>query len=176
MNPTITREQCQQLFETLYNDLLNIGVPLLEDTDRTLRFKKVAYYNGYTEWRLHNNGDKTNCVITLSTYLLYAPIDEIKSVICHELCHCTDSSGHDKKWKYYTKMVRERLGIEINQCYPQSYEVLISKLTNCYVLECTKCHSIITRHRKSDSVLHPEKYGCPYCNSSCCLKLVRSKT
>ena len=118
MNPTITREQCQQLFESLYNDLLNIGVPLLEDTDRTLRFKKVAYYNGYTEWRLYNNGDKTDCVVTLSTYLLYAPIDEIKSVICHELRHCTDSSGHDKKWKYYTKMVREKLGIEINQNYP----------------------------------------------------------
>ncbi len=56
--------------------------------------------------------------INISSWLLEVGVDkDIKNTIIHEILHTfEDTTGHDRKWRYYANMVNNKLGYHIDRC------------------------------------------------------------
>lgn len=96
--------------ETRLNELLveeitrakSVGIDL-KPINRKVKVANLRSSYGCNQW---SKGHKD--VINISKYYLDAPEEEIRTVICHEVCHSVrDSKGHDAKWRYAIRKMRD---------------------------------------------------------------------
>lgn len=94
----------------------------------------------------------------------------IRNTLIHELLHtCPGCLNHGQKWKAYARIVQNRFGYNIVRAGGDKDEASALEAARRekragyqtqYLLVCTKCGQEFIRYRKSNLVLHPEKYRC----------------
>ena len=121
-------------------------------------------------------------VIYISKFFLTAPEEEIRTVICHEVCHAVKGCmAHNEAWARATRVMR-KLYHYMNADYhlnPHPYSrgratcehTTIERAVK-YIIVCSnpKCTCKVTRARMCDLVKNINNYRCGRCKSS--LKLV----
>lgn len=126
--------------------------------------------------------------IYITKFFLHAPIDEIRTVIMHEVLHTIKGSrGHDKIWKNAAIKVRkfyDYLGGDYHLCstpysqdrrnYPHTQiEEKVDKNTAKYQLKCPKCGYIFYKTRMCSMVKKPNNYWHTTCGKN--YRLIRLK-
>lgn len=98
----------------------------------------------------------------------YAMNDEkqIEATLAHELVHTIyGCMNHGVKFKKYAAIVYDRLGIQVDTRASKE-QAEISGITDAkinhakYVIQCQECGTKIYRQKRSNLVLHPERYRC----------------
>ncbi len=83
------------------NRAKSVGIDL-KPINHKIKIANLRSCYGSNHW---SEGHKD--VINISKYYLEAPEEEIRTVICHEVCHSTrESNGHDVKWRYAIRKMR----------------------------------------------------------------------
>lgn len=115
--------------------------------------------------------------IYISKHYLNAPVEEIRTVICHEVCHAVKGSdGHDAMWQKAVRKMRS-LYDYVNADYhlnahPYSRSRGKREHTSMerkervvkYVVICTKCNHTYTRTKRSALIQNAGRYRCGVCN------------
>ncbi len=140
----------------------------------TVKLKNSKTYYGL------NCKSRGNSQIYISKYYLNAPEEELRSVICHEVCHSVKGSrGHDAIWRRAVMKMRRNYSYACADYHlnPHPYSTDRSECEHTemaemasgtrrinYVMVCTGCGCTINRTRMSDFVKHPENYYCRKCH------------
>lgn len=136
----------------------------------------------------HLKNSKYKYGIYITKYFLHAPIEEIRTVIMHEVLHTIiESRGHDSIWKAATKKVRENYNYVAGDYHlcdtpyasnRRNFEhTKIKEKENHekskYELKCPKCGHIFYRNRMSKIVKNPGNYWHIECGEN--YRLIRIK-
>ena len=121
--------------------------------------------------------------IHISSNYLNAPEEEIRTVICHEVCHSVKgSTGHDAVWRRAVKAMRSvydymNADYHLNlHPYGDSrryaeHTTMESVITDYkYTLICTKCGYEFHYKRLTNAIKHPSNYKHTTCGGSLKLK------
>lgn len=139
------------------------GCCIQEDPDKKTKYKehRIIHYRKYNK---HH--------IQVSKWLMELDDNIIKNTIMHEIIHCfEDCNNHGKEFKYYAKLINEKLGYDIkrlgdkekdfassNVAYDISKEIKYN-----YEISCPKCK--ITYYRQRLYKNFTKKYVCGICRS-----------
>lgn len=137
----------------------------------TVKLKNSKTYYGL------NCKSRGGSQIYISTYYLNAPEEELRTVICHEVCHSVKGSrGHDVIWRRALMKMRRYYNYACADYHlnPHPYSVdrggcehtpmaTTPRQIN-YIMVCIGCGNTINRTRMSDFVKHPENYYCTRCH------------
>lgn len=108
-------------------------------------------------------------IIEISQWLMELNEDIIKNTIIHELIHCIpDCNNHGSEFKYYAKLVNEKLGYNITRLGDKQKDYEKSNLIFKpeerkikYKIICKKCGQIYYRQRIDKKITR--KYVCGRC-------------
>lgn len=103
----------QMIFNKLRHDFVQWGIPISNRIDPVLGFveMKSCYAVTYQE----KDGFKVNVSSLLFDEYGTAPVDALRSILAHELCHTIDGCfNHGAEWRSYVKRLNEEHGFRIN--------------------------------------------------------------
>lgn len=152
--------KAQVIFEQLRIDFINAGIPIPNDKiARNLQYMNSVSALG----RCKKENDFY--FIYLSRYAMEDE-EQIRATLAHELVHTIyGCMNHGKTFHRYGNMVERKLGIQIESKASQEAseisgiaEARIEKAR--YVIHCEKCGEKIYRQKRSNVVMHPERYRC----------------
>ena len=166
----ITKDQVNQWLQEEHDRLTAIGIPVSKAICPEIRFSKATSWYGQCREYRGRRGASYQFQISISEHHLQSSERAIRNTLIHELLHtCPGCLNHGPKWKTYAAIVQNRFGYNITrsggdkdksspleaarQSKREGYQVK-------YLLQCTKCGQQFPRYRKSNLVLHPEKYRC----------------
>ena len=165
-----TKDQLNQWLREEQDNLTAIGIPISRDTCPEIRLSKATSWYGQCQQNRVYQGKRYKYVISISVYHLSSSERAIRNTLIHELLHtCPGCLNHGPKWKTYASIVGRRLGYSIirsggdkekDSVIEAARETKRAGYQTRYLLVCTQCGQEFTRYRKSNLVLHPEKYRC----------------
>ena len=171
-----TVSSLNQMLASSIKELRGIGIPISDSISPIVRLIKAHSFFGRCAGP-HSRANKSsfNYEIHISSYTLENSYRSVQNTIYHELLHtCKDTYGHDRQWKHYAAIVKQRLGYNIVRCggdktATDSKNLRRGKNTkrtyNCsYIICCPCCSQKWVRHVRSRLVLHPDMYKCAKCN------------
>lgn len=152
------------------NNLIELGIPVSADICPEIRFAKATSWYGQCQQNRVHKGKRYKFQISISEYHLQSSERAIRNTLIHELLHtCPGCLNHGAKWKAYAQIVQRRFGYQIirtggDKDTDSAIEAARQKKREGYqikyLLVCTQCGQEFQRFRKSNLVLHPEKYRC----------------
>ena len=165
-----TKDQLNQWLQEETDHLIALGLPVSPDICPEIRFSKATSWYGQCRQNYVYGGKRYKYVISISVYHAQSNERAIRNTLIHELIHtCPGCLNHGPKWKAYAQMVESRYGYSIRRsggdkdtdsAIQQARQAKRAGCRNRYLLVCTKCGQNFERFRKSNLVLHPEKYRC----------------
>lgn len=165
-----TKDQANQWLQEERDNLISIGIPVSAELCPEIRFSKATSWYGQCQQNRGYNGRRYKFVISISEYHLKSSERGIRNTLIHELLHtCPGCLNHGPKWKSYASIVQKRFGYNIiraggdkdaDSAIEAARREKRAGYQTQYLLVCTKCGQEFPRYRKSNLVLHPEKYRC----------------
>lgn len=165
-----TKDQVNQWLQEEWQNLEEIGIPVSREICPEIRLSKATSWYGQCQQNRVYQGKRYKFVISLSVYHLQSSEQAIRNTLIHELLHtCPGCLNHGPKWKTYASIVQKRYGYRIiraggdkdkDSLMEQARQQKRAAYETKYLLVCTKCSQQFVRFRKSNLVLHPEKYRC----------------
>ena len=165
-----TKDQLNQWLREEQDNLIVIGIPVSRDICPEIRLSKATSWYGQCQQNRVYQGRRYKFVISISAYHLQSSERAIRNTIIHELLHtCPGCLNHGAKWKKYADMVGQQFGFNIirsggdkdsGSAIEAARQAKRAGYQTRYLLVCTRCGQEFTRYRKSNLVLHPEKYRC----------------
>lgn len=151
-------------------NLIAIGIPVSAELCPEIRFSKATSWYGQCKQSQGYNERRYKFVISISEYHLQSSERAIRNTLIHELLHtCPGCLNHGPKWKTYADIVQKRFGYNITRAggdkdtdsaIEAARKEKRAGYQTQYLLICTGCGQEFPRYRKSNLVLHPEKYRC----------------
>ena len=180
-------EKLENLFKECINELKTIGLDVEDEKQYGKIDIKIAKRNAKrygcckqenpdktTRYRLNRKihyAKFNNYHIEISKWLLELNDDIIKNTIIHELIHCLPyCNNHGKEFKYYAKLVNQKLGYNITRLgnkeedYKKSgleFKQDSKKINYKYKIICKKCGQTFYRQRMKKSFIR--RYVCGKC-------------
>ena len=180
-------EKLENLFKECINELKTIGLDVEDEKQYGKIDIKIAKRNAKrygcckqenpdktTRYRLNRKihyAKFNNHHIEISKWLLELNDDIIKNTIIHELIHCLPyCNNHGKDFKYYAKLVNQKLGYNITRLgnkeedYKKSgleFKQDSKKINYKYKIICKKCGQTFYRQRMKKSFIR--RYVCGKC-------------
>lgn len=165
-----SKEQLNQWLREEQDNLVAIGVPISSHICPEIRLSKATSWYGQCQQNRVYQGKRYPFVISVSAYHLQSSERAIRNTLLHELLHtCPGCLNHGPKWKAYAALVQKQLGYNIvraggdkdeDSAIEQARQQKRASCQTQYFLICTQCGQEFIRYRKSNLVLHPEKYRC----------------
>jgi len=165
-----TKGQLNQWLWEEYNNLIALGIPVSSDICPVIRFTKATSWYGQCQQNRVYQGTRYQFQISISEYHLRSSERAIRNTLIHELLHtCPGCLNHGAKWKGYASLVQQQWGYQIiraggdkdrDSAIEAARQEKRAGYKTKYLLVCTKCGQEFIRYRKSNLVLHPEKYRC----------------
>ncbi len=165
-----TKAQVNQWLWEEREHLIAIGIPVSSEICPEIRFAKATSWYGQCQQNRVCRGVKYKFRISISEYHLQSSERAIRNTLIHELLHtCPGCLNHGVRWKSYAAIVEQRFGYNITRAggdkdadsaIEAARREKRAGYQTQYFLVCTKCGQEFTRFRKSNLVLHPEKYRC----------------
>ena len=165
-----TKAQVNQWLWEERENLIAIGIPVSAELCPEIRFSKATSWYGQCKQSRGYNERRYKFVISISEYHLQSSERAIRNTLIHELLHtCPGCLNHGPKWKAYADIVQRRFGYNITRAggdKDTDSAIEAARKENRegyqtqYLLICTGCGQEFPRYRKSNLVLHPEKYRC----------------
>ncbi|MBR3785121.1 MAG: SprT-like domain-containing protein [Firmicutes bacterium] len=165
-----TKEQVTKWLLEEQNRLTGLGIPVSSGICPEIRFSKATSWYGQCRQNCIYQGVKYRFRISISEYHLQSSERAIRNTLIHELLHtCPGCLNHGPKWRAYADQVRQQLGYNIiasggdkdkASAMEAARQAKRAGYQTKYLLVCTRCGQEITRFRRSNLVLHPEKYRC----------------
>lgn len=165
-----TKDQVNQWLQEEMEALIAMGIPVSGDICPEIRFSKATSWYGLCQQNRIHHGKRYKFVISISEYHLQSSERAVRNTLIHELLHtCPGCLNHGPKWKTYACIVQQRSGYNITRAGGDKDADSVIEAARRekragyqtqYLLVCTKCGQEFTRYRKSNLVLHPEKYRC----------------
>lgn len=152
----MVQEELDGLMARLHHKLKDLGIPvskkLLPGVKVNTRAKRrlgCCYYQSGRYW------------IEVSESLLDND-GLLRQTLIHELLHtCPGCRNHGERWKSYARVVKEKLGYEIERTVKtESASGPLRHEEVKYILECQSCGAQIKRMRMSKAVKSPWRYRC----------------
>ena len=147
-----------------------IGIPVSGDICPAIRFSTATSWYGQCQQNRIYQGKRYRFQISISVHHLQSSEQAIRNTLIHELLHtCPGCLNHGPKWKSYAALVQRQMGYNIVRAggdkdkdapIEQARQEKRQGYQTRYLLVCTKCGQEFTRYRRSNLVLHPEKYRC----------------
>lgn len=165
-----TKAQVNQWLKDEQNNLIAIGIPVSSDICPEIRLSKATSWYGQCQQNRVYKGKRYKFIISISEYHLQSSERAIRNTLIHELLHtCPGCLNHGPKWKAYADIVQRRFGYNITRAggdkdtdsaIEAARKEKRAGYQTQYLLICTGCGQEFLRYRKSNLVLHPEKYRC----------------
>lgn len=165
-----TKDQLNRWLWEERNNLTALRIPVSDEICPEIRFAKATSWYGQCQQNRVYQGKRYKFVISISEYHLQSSERAIRNTLIHELLHtCPGCLNHGTKWKAYATLVQQQLGYNIIRAGGDKDKQSVMEAARQqkragyqtkYLLVCTKCGQGFIRYRKSNLVLHPEKYRC----------------
>ena len=165
-----TKDQVNQWLLEEWHNLKKLGVPVSQEICPEIRFSKATSWYGQCQQNRVYKHRRYRFGISISEYHLQSSERAVRNTLIHELLHtCQGCLNHGPKWKYYADLVQREMGYKILRCggdkdRNDAIEVARQEKRDArrpkYILICAQCGHEFQRYRKSNLVLHPEKYRC----------------
>lgn len=109
---SLSIRRAQAIFNKLRHDLIQWKIPI-GTVDPDLGFVRMK--SCYAVTYQIDNGFKVNVSSLMFDEYGRAPVDALRSILAHELCHTIDGCfNHGKQWKSYVRLLNEKYGFRIN--------------------------------------------------------------
>lgn len=165
-----TRQQLNQWLREEQKNLIGLGIPVSDDICPVIRISKATSWYGQCQQNRVCQGKRYQFQISISAYHLQSSQRAIRNTLIHELLHtCPGCLNHGAKWKGYASLVQQQWGYQIiraggdkdsDSAIEAARQEKRAGYQTKYLLVCAKCGQEFIRYRKSNLVLHPEKYRC----------------
>lgn len=159
------QQRAEKLMEECRQILRELHIPVSDRIEGIVINPRIRQRFG--SCRKIKKGLQTVYRIELSSRLMEAGEDEIRTVLFHELLHtCPGCMNHGQRWKKYAEQLNEIFGLEIKRT--ARYEDLgleapESRETVKYRIICTCCGQELTRKRRCSLVENIDRYRCGKC-------------
>lgn len=164
------KDQLNQWLREEREHLIALGIPVSGDICPEIHLSKATSWYGRCRQNKVYQGNPYKFQISISVYHLADSERAIRNTLIHELLHtCPGCLNHGPKWKAYAALVQKQLGYHIiraggdkdkDSAIEQARQQKRERYQTQYFLICEKCGQTFVRYRKSNLVLHPEKYRC----------------
>lgn len=152
----------------LATELKNAGIPVSDNIIDVTVNKRAKKRLGCCR-QIKDNGKVKKYVIEISHIVTACDEKALKTIIVHELLHtCPGCFNHGKKWKQYSQMAANLMGIQIKRTadYLQlGISIPEKKEETKYFLRCSACGQLYERKRMCPLIKHPERYRCGKCGN-----------
>ncbi|MDO4976696.1 MAG: SprT-like domain-containing protein [Eubacteriales bacterium] len=150
----------QTIFEELRKDFIRVGIPIPDE-----RIAKNLHFMNSVSALGRCKKENGIFMIFLSRYAMEDE-KQVRTTLAHELVHTINGCmNHGKTFHRYGSMVERKLGIQV-ETKASKEESELSGIAEAriqkakYVILCEGCGEKIYRQKKSNVVIHPERYRC----------------